>query len=149
MDLTNEKILVTGSKGMVGQALVKRLKEEGCNNLLLPSSEELDLRNQKDVDNYFKAYKPGYVFHIAAKVGGIKANMTYPAEFIYDNLVMEINIIESARKNSVKKLLFLGSSCIYPRECPQPIKEEYLLTGKLEPIVAWFLFLCKKWISSV
>jgi len=128
-----KKILVTGSNGMVGKSLVKRLREEGENNLLLPSSKELDLRNQKDVENYFEMNKPEYVFHLAAKVGGIAANMAAPAEFLYDNLAMETNVIESARKNSVKKLLFLGSSCIYPRECEQPMKEESLLTGKLEP----------------
>jgi len=128
-----KKILVTGSNGMVGKSLVKRLREEGENNLLLPSSKELDLRNQKDVENYFEINKPEYVFHLAAKVGGIAANMAAPTEFLYDNLAMETNVIMSARKNSVKKLLFLGSSCIYPRECEQPMKEESLLTGKLEP----------------
>lgn len=128
-----KKILVTGGNGMVGKSLVKRLREEGENNLLLPSSKELDLRNQKDVENYFEINKPEYVFHLAAKVGGIAANMAAPTEFLDDNLAMETNVIISARKNSVKKLLFLGSSCIYPRECEQPMKEESLLTGKLEP----------------
>ena len=132
MDI-NGKILVTGSNGMVGKALVKKLKEKGYHNLLLPSSRELELRNQKDVEIFFEKNKPEYVFHIAATVGGIAANIASPAEFLYNNLIMELNVIESARKNSVKKLLFLGSSCIYPRECPQPMKEEYLLTGKLEP----------------
>jgi GDP-L-fucose synthase len=93
----------------------------------------LDLRNQKEVENYFNINKPNYVFHLAAKVGGIAANINAPAEFLYDNLAMETNVIESAKRNSVEKLLFLGSSCIYPRDCPQPMKEEYLLTGKLEP----------------
>jgi GDP-L-fucose synthase len=99
----------------------------------LPNSKELDLRNQKNVEEYFNINKPDYVFHLAAKVGGIAANIQSPAEFLYDNLMIEGNVIESSRKNSVEKLLFLGSSCIYPRECPQPMKEEYLLTGKLEP----------------
>jgi GDP-L-fucose synthase len=129
----NGNILVTGSSGMVGTALLKKLKKKGYNHLLLPDSKELDLRNQKRVENYFEINKPEYVFHIAAKVGGIAANITSPAEFLYDNLAIETNVIESARKNLVKKLLFLGSSCIYPRDCPQPMKEEYLLTGKLEP----------------
>ncbi|MEK6833308.1 MAG: GDP-L-fucose synthase [Nanoarchaeota archaeon] len=132
MDI-NGKILVTGSDGMVGTALINKLKERGYHNLLLPAFKELDLRNQKDVENFFEKNRPEYIFHIAAKVGGIAANIASPAEFLYDNLIMEANVIESAKKNSVKKLLFLGSSCIYPRECPQPMKEEDLLTGKLEP----------------
>lgn len=118
---------------MVGKALVKRLQEEGCDNLLLPNSKELDLRNQKDVENYFNTNKPEYVFHLAAKVGGIAANIASPDDFLEDNLSIEKNVIKSARENSVDKLLFLGSSCIYPRDCPQPMKEEDLLTGKLEP----------------
>lgn len=133
MGLEDKKILITGGNGMVGKALVKKLGGEGYNNLLLPNSKELNLRNQKEVEDYFSINKPEYVFHLAAKVGGIAANMNYPAEFLYDNLAMETNVIESSRKNDVKKLLFLGSSCIYPRECPQPMKEEDLLTGKLEP----------------
>lgn len=133
MGLKDKKILITGSDGMVGKALVKRLEEEGCKNFLLPNYKELDLRNQNDVRNYFENNKPEYVFHLAAKVGGIAANINSPAEFLYDNLAMEINVIESAKRSSVEKLLFLGSSCIYPRECPQPMKEEHLLTGKLEP----------------
>lgn len=133
MELSDEKILVTGSDGMAGKALVKKLLEEGYTNLLLPSHEELDLKKQAYVEDYFRIHQPKYVFHIAAKVGGIAANMAAPAEFLYDNLAMEINVIEAAKKNSVKKLLFLGSSCIYPRDCPQPMKEEYLLTGRLEP----------------
>lgn len=133
MGLEDKKILITGGNGMVGKALVKRLGEENYNNLLLPYSKDLNLRNQKEVEDYFSMNKPEYVFHLAAKVGGIAANMKSPAEFLYDNLAMEANVIESSRKNDVKKLLFLGSSCIYPRECPQPMKEEDLLTGKLEP----------------
>jgi len=133
MNLKDKKILVTGSKGMVGKALVKGLREKGCENLLLPSSNELNLKEQQDVENYFEMNKPDVVFHLAAKVGGIAANVDSPAEFLFNNLIIECNVIESAKNNSVEKLLFLGSSCIYPRECPQPMKEEYLLTGKLEP----------------
>ena len=133
MEFKDKKILITGSNGMVGKSLVKMLKKEGYKKLFLPNSKELDLRNQKNVENYFKINKPSYIFHLAAKVGGIAANMNAPAEFLYDNLAMEINVIESARRNFVEKLLFLGSSCIYPRDCPQPMKEEHLLTGKLEP----------------
>jgi len=129
----NSKILVTGSRGMVGGSLVRKLKEKEYNNLLLPSSSELDLRNQKAVQDYFKDNKPEYIFHIAAKVGGIGANINSPSDFLTDNLLMQSNVISSARDNDVKKLLFLGSSCIYPRECPQPMKEEHLLSGKLEP----------------
>lgn len=133
MEIKDKKILITGGNGMVGKALVKRLKDERCNNLLIPISKELDLRDKNKVEVYFKENKPEYVFHLAAKVGGIVANMKSPAEFLYDNLIIETNVIESAKNNSVEKLLFLGSSCIYPKECPQPMKEEYLLTGKLEP----------------
>jgi len=133
MKLKDKKILITGGDGMVGKALVKRFDREGYNHLLLPNHKELDLRNQKDVKDYFNTNKPEYVFHLAAQVGGIAANIKSPAEFLYNNLIMESNVIESARENSIKKLLFLGSSCIYPRECPQPMKEEHLLTGKLEP----------------
>ena len=130
--MDTKKTLITGARGMVGQALVKKVEQEGGVSLLLPSSTELDLRNQRDVEDYFQKNKPEWVFHIAAKVGGIVANINAPAEFLYDNLTMETNIIESARKNSTEKLLFLGSSCIYPRDCPQPMKEEYLMDGKLE-----------------
>jgi GDP-L-fucose synthase len=133
MGLEDKKILITGGNGMVGKALVKGLEEEGCKNLLIPYSKELNLINQKEVEDYFETNKPEYVFHLAAKVGGIAANMNAPADFFRDNSTMNNNVIESARQNHVKKLLFLGSSCIYPRECPQPMKEEDLLTGKLEP----------------
>lgn len=126
-------ILVTGAKGMVGKVLINKLLEKGYSNILSPSSKELDLRKQEDVEEYFEKTKPEYVFHLAAKVGGIAANIESPADFLHDNLVMETNVIESSRKNNVEKLLFLGSSCIYPRECPQPMKEEHLLSGKLEP----------------
>lgn len=133
MDLINKKILITGANGMVGKALVKKLREKGIENFLLPDIGELDLRDSKEVEKYFEINKPEIVFHLAARVGGIAANIAAPAEFLYDNLMMEWNVIESAKKNNVEKLLFLGSSCIYPRECPQPMKEEYLLSGKLEP----------------
>ena len=117
---------------MVGSALLRKLEEEGYSNLLFRTSKELDLMRQADVEDFFEQEKPEYVFLAAAKVGGIHANNTYPAEFIYNNLMIESNIIHSAYKYGVKKLLFLGSSCIYPKFAKQPIKEEYLLTGSLE-----------------
>lgn len=128
----NSKIYIAGHNGMVGSAIIRSLEKDGFNNLVYKTSKELDLRNQAQVENFFKEEKPEYVFLAAAKVGGIHANNTYPAEFIYDNLMIETNIIHSSYKNNVKKLLFLGSSCIYPKFAEQPIKEEYLLTGKLE-----------------
>lgn len=128
----SSKIYVAGHRGMVGSAIVRRLEENGYTNIVYRTSAELDLRNQAAVEEFFKNEKPEYVFLAAAKVGGIHANNTYPAEFLYDNLMIETNIINSAYKNSVKKLLFLGSSCIYPKFAQQPIKEEYLLTGSLE-----------------
>lgn len=128
----NSKIYVAGHRGMVGSAIVRRLEENGYTNIVYKTSAELDLRNQAAVEKFFEEEKPEYVFLAAAKVGGIYANNTYPAEFIYDNLMIETNIINSSYKNNVKKLLFLGSSCIYPKFAPQPIKEEYLLTGLLE-----------------
>ena len=118
---------------MVGSAIVRRLKREGFDNLALRSSKELDLRNQQAVANFFDAEQPEYVFLAAAKVGGIVANNTYRAEFIYDNLMIESNVIHQSYKHGVKKLMFLGSSCIYPKFAPQPMKEEHLLTGTLEP----------------
>lgn len=124
---------MAGHKGMVGSAIVRRLKADGYNNLILRSSSELDLRNQAAVNSFFETEKPEYVFLAAAKVGGIKANNTYRAEFIYNNLAIEANIIYAAYHSQVKKLLFLGSSCIYPKLAPQPLKEDYLLTGALEP----------------
>jgi GDP-L-fucose synthase len=127
------KIYVAGHKGMVGSALVRNLQSKGYNNLIFRTFEELDLTRQQDVEDFFKQEKPEYVILAAAKVGGIYANNTYPAEFIYDNLMIEANVIHAAHTNSVKKLLFLGSSCIYPKMAPQPIKEEYLLTDSLEP----------------
>jgi len=128
----NAKIYVAGHKGLVGSAIIRRLENEGYTNILIRTSKELDLRSQKAVEIFFQEEKPEYIFLAAAKVGGIKANSDYPADFIYDNLSIEINVIHNAYKHGAKKLLFLGSSCIYPRECPQPIKEEYLLSGALE-----------------
>jgi len=128
----DSKIYVAGHKGLVGSALVRRLEKEGCSNLILRSHAQLDLEKQADVEAFFEKEHPEYVFLAAAKVGGIHANNTYPAEFIYKNITIQTNIIHSAWINGVKRLLFLGSSCIYPRECPQPMKEEYLLTGSLE-----------------
>src|SRR5690606_3562026 len=119
--------------GLVGSAIVRNLRAKGYGNLVLRTHAELDLTDQKATDAFFEAEKPGYVFLAAAKVGGILANNTYPAEFIRDNLAIQTNIIEAAHRNGTRRLLFLGSSCIYPRDCPQPIREEYLLTGPLEP----------------
>ena len=127
------KVFVAGHMGLVGSAIKRRLEEKRYTNIVCRSFEELDLRRQQDVEDFFAAEKPEYVFLAAAKVGGIQANNTYPAEFIYDNLAIEINVINAAYKYGVKKLLFLGSSCIYPKHAPQPLKEEYLLTGELEP----------------
>lgn len=126
------KIYIAGHRGMVGSAIVRRLQSEGYSNIITRSSKELDLRNQQQVNDFFAAAKPDYVFLAAAKVGGIVANNTYRAEFIYDNLMIEANIIHAAYVTAVKKLLFLGSSCIYPKLAPQPLKEEYLLQGYLE-----------------
>jgi GDP-L-fucose synthase len=127
------KIYVAGHNGLVGSAIVRALKANGYHNLLLRTSQELDLRRQTEVEDFFAQERPEYVFLAAAKVGGIHANNTYRAEFIYDNLIMEANVIHSAYQFAVEKLLFLGSSCIYPKLCPQPMREEYLLTGFLEP----------------
>jgi GDP-L-fucose synthase len=126
------KIYVAGHRGMVGSAIVRTLKNQGYKNIVGKTSKEVDLTRQEQVEKFFNEEKPDYVFLAAAKVGGINANNTYPAEFIYNNLMIETNIIHSAYKNNVKKLLFLGSSCIYPKLSKQPIKEEYLLTGPLE-----------------
>ncbi len=128
-----DKIYVAGHRGMVGSAITRKLKSEGFGNLLLKTSSELDLRNQQAVNDFFEAERPDYVFLAAAKVGGILANNTYRAEFLYDNIIIESNIIHAAYKTGAKKLMFLGSSCIYPKLAPQPLKEEYLLTGELEP----------------
>ena len=126
------KIYIAGHRGMVGSAIERKLKAEGYHNIIARTSSELDLRNQQAVNAFFDFEKPDYVILAAAKVGGIHANNTYRAEFIYDNLMMEANIIHAAYLNKVKKLLFLGSSCIYPKMAPQPLKEEYLLSGYLE-----------------
>jgi GDP-L-fucose synthase len=128
----NAKIYVAGHNGMVGSAIVRRLQKEGYSAFVLRSSGQLDLRNQQAVADFFAQEKPEYVFLAAARVGGIVANNTYRADFIYDNLVMEANVIHQSYRHGVKKLLFLGSSCIYPKLAPQPLKEEYLLTGELE-----------------
>ena len=127
------KIYIAGHRGMVGSGLERKLRKEGYNNIVTRSSSELDLRNQQAVNDFFEKEKPAYVILAAAKVGGIHANNTYRAEFIYDNLMIEANIIHAAYLNKVSKLLFLGSSCIYPKMAPQPLKEEYLLSGYLEP----------------
>ena len=128
-----DKIYVAGHRGMVGSAILRKLKEDGFSNLLFRTSSELDLRNQQDVESFFKAERPDYVFMAAARVGGILANNSYRGEFLYDNILIQSNTIHASWKNGVKKLMFLGSSCIYPKMAPQPLKEEYLLTGKLEP----------------
>lgn len=128
----NAKIYVAGHRGMVGAAVVRLLRREGYTNLLLRTSQELDLRNQAAVEEFFARERPDYVWLAAAKVGGIHANNTYRADFIYDNLLIEANVIHASYRQGVRKLLYLGSSCIYPKMAPQPIKEEYLLTGPLE-----------------
>jgi len=132
MDLT-AKIYIAGHRGMVGSGLERKLRNEGYNNIVTRISDELDLRNQQAVNDFFEKEKPAYVILAAAKVGGIHANNTYRAEFIYDNLMIEANVIHAAYVHKVTKLLFLGSSCIYPKMAPQPLKEEYLLSGYLEP----------------
>lgn len=126
------KIYVAGHRGMVGSAIVRTLEKSGYNNIITRTHKELDLTRQDAVEDFFAKEKPDYVFLAAAKVGGIVANNEAPADFLYDNMILEMNVIHSAFRNNVKKLMFLGSSCIYPRMCPQPIKEEYLLTGSLE-----------------
>jgi len=127
-----DKIYIAGHNGMVGSAIVRKLKDSGFTNLLLRSSKELDLRNQTSVNQFFEAERPDYVFLAAAKVGGIQANNIYRADFLYDNLMIEANVIHAAHVYEAKKLLFLGSSCIYPKLAQQPLKEEYLLTDELE-----------------
>ena len=126
------KIYIAGHRGMVGSAIERKLRAEGFNNIIVRSSSELDLRNQQAVNIFLELEQPNIVIHAAGKVGGIHANNIYRAEFIYDNLMMEANIIHASYLNKVKKLLFLGSSCIYPKSAPQPLKEEYLLSGYLE-----------------
>jgi len=127
------KIYVAGHRGLVGSAIVQRLEQEGYGNLLMRTREELDLKDTRAVDEFFAEQRPDYVFLAAARVGGILANDTHPVEFLRDNLYIELNVIEAAHRHGAKKLLFLGSSCIYPKFAPQPIKEEHLLTGELEP----------------
>jgi GDP-L-fucose synthase len=128
-----DRIYVAGHRGLVGSALVRRLEAGGCTNLLLRSRAQLDLTDAAAVDDFFGAERPQYVFLAAAKVGGIVANDTYPADFIRNNLAIQLNVIDAAHRYGVDKLLFLGSSCVYPRHAPQPMREEYLLTGPLEP----------------
>ena len=130
---TDAKIFVAGHRGLVGGAILRRLKKAGFKNLLTRSLRQLDLQDQGAVARFFRREQPDYVFLAAARVGGIRANSTFPAQFIYDNLMIEANSIHQAYRHEVKKLLFLGSSCIYPRDCPQPMQEDHLLAGKLEP----------------
>jgi GDP-L-fucose synthase len=129
----NAKIYIAGHRGMVGSAILRTLQARGYSNFVLRTSSELDLRNQQEVSDFFAKEKPEFVFLAAAKVGGIVANNTYRADFLYENLMIQSNVIHHAYLNGVQKLLFLGSSCIYPKMAPQPLKEEYLLTGLLEP----------------
>jgi GDP-L-fucose synthase len=129
----NARIYIAGHRGMVGSALYRKLESQGFTNLITRTSRELDLRNQAQVEAFFATEKPEYVFLAAAKVGGIQANNIYRADFIYENLMIQSNVIHQSYVQGVKKLLFLGSSCIYPKMAPQPLKEEYLLTGLLEP----------------
>jgi GDP-L-fucose synthase len=129
----DSKIYVAGHRGLVGSAIMRRLEIEGCKNLITRTHAELDLTRQEKVEEFFHEERPDYVFLAAARVGGIYANNTYPAEFIYSNLTIQTNVIHASYLFEVKKMLFLGSSCIYPKNCPQPMKEEYLLSGHLEP----------------
>ena len=135
---TGARIYIAGHRGMVGSALVRLLQAKGYRSLLYRTSEELDLRDSRQVEHFFAEANPEYVIIAAAKVGGILANSSFPAEFLYDNLAIQTNLIHQAYLHRVKKLLLLGSSCIYPRDCPQPIREEYLLTGPLEPTNEWY-----------
>jgi GDP-L-fucose synthase len=134
----SDSIYVAGHQGLVGSAIVRRLQRAGFENLLLSTRAQLDLRDQRGVASFVQENRPAYVFMAAARVGGIHANATYPANFIHDNLVVQSNLIDAAWRHGVRKLLFLGSSCIYPRMAPQPMKEEYLLTGPLEPTNEWY-----------
>ena len=133
-----DKIYVAGHRGLVGSAIIRKLMSDGYSNLITRTSAELNLTTQQDVNSFFATEKPDYVFLAAAKVGGIHANDIYPADFIRENLQIQTNVIDSAYRNNVKKLLFLGSSCIYPKLAPQPMKEEHLLTGELEPTNEWY-----------
>ena len=134
----SDKIYVAGHRGLAGSAIYRALEKQGYQNLITKTSQELDLTNQAAVNQFFQAEKPDYVFLAAAKVGGIVANDTYPADFIRDNLQIQTNVIDAAYRNGVKKLLFLGSSCIYPKLAPQPMPEDCLLTGPLEPTNEWY-----------
>ena len=134
----NNRIYVAGHRGLVGSAIVRNLRAKGYDNLIVRTSSELNLREQADVRDFFAAEKPDYVFLAAAKVGGILANDTYPADFIRDNLQIQVNVIDAAYQSGAEKLCFLGSSCIYPKFAPQPMKEEHLLTGELEPTNEWY-----------
>ena len=138
MLMKDSKIFVAGHRGLVGSAIVRRLQAEGARNLVLRTRQQLDLTNQAEVGDFFAAEKLDYVFLAAARVGGIHANDSYPAEFLRDNLAIQTNVIHSAWRHGVRKLCFLGSSCIYPKLAPQPLKEEYLLTGPLEPTNEWY-----------
>jgi GDP-L-fucose synthase len=134
----DSKIYISGHKGMVGSAVVRIFKKNGYNNIIYKTSSALDLRNQLDVNQFFEAEKPEYVIDCAARVGGIMANNNYPYQFIMDNMLIQNNLIEASLKNNVEKFIFLGSSCIYPKMSPQPIKEDYLLTSTLEPTNEWY-----------
>jgi GDP-L-fucose synthase len=136
--LPESRVFVAGHNGLVGSAIVRRLQAEGCSNLLLRRSKELDLRNQQAVEQFFTSHKPEYVFLAAAKVGGILANSMYPADFIRDNLQIQTNVIDAAYRHGTRKLLFLGSSCIYPKLAPQPMTPDCLLIGPLEPTNEWY-----------
>ena len=136
--LQDSKIFIAGHRGLVGSAIVRRLQRGGCNNLLLAGRDQLDLRSRDSVEAFFAANQPEVVFLAAAKVGGIHANNSYPAQFLFDNLQIQDNVIDAAYRHGAKKLTFLGSSCIYPKLAPQPIREDYLLTGPLEPTNEWY-----------
>jgi GDP-L-fucose synthase len=134
----DDLIFVAGHRGLVGSAIVRRLRYAGCDNLIVRTRQELDLTRQSAVEEFFAAARPSYVFLAAARVGGILANDTYPAEFLYENLAIQTNVIDAAYRYGTRKLMFLGSSCIYPRNAPQPMREECLLTGPLEPTNEWY-----------
>ena len=136
--LQDARIFVAGHRGLVGSAIVRRLQRAGCDRLLLAGRDRLDLRSRDDVEAFFTANKPEVVFLAAAKVGGIHANDSYPAQFLFDNLQIQNNVIDAAYRHGARKLTFLGSSCIYPKLAPQPIREDYLLTGPLEPTNEWY-----------